>query len=53
MVIWGAPGCGAPTVGCVGPWDPGSGLFRASTRFEVEEVGVAWAEPEGDWLEPP
>jgi hypothetical protein len=26
-------------------------LFRESTRLEVEEVGVACAEPAGDWLE--
>ena len=49
----GAPGIGAPAWDCVGPSGPGSGLFRESTRLEVDEVGVACADPEGDWLEEP
>ena len=44
----GAPGIGAPALDCNGPSGPGSGLFRESTRLDVEEVGVAWAEPAGD-----
>ena len=44
---------GAPGWGCVGPSGAGMDLLRASTRLEVEEVGVAWAEPAGDWLEEP
>jgi hypothetical protein len=31
----------------------GKGLLRESTRLLVEEVGVAEAEPAGDWLEGP
>ena len=49
----GAPGIGAPACVWVGPSDAGSGLFRDSTRLEVDEVGVAWAELAGDWFEEP
>jgi len=48
MLICGAPAGGAPGPGWVGPSGPGNGLFRASTRLDVEEVGVADAEPAGD-----
>jgi hypothetical protein len=49
------PGMGAPACVWVGPSEPepGSGLFLDSTRLEVDEVGVAWAELAGDWLEEP
>jgi hypothetical protein len=43
------PGIGAPGCVCVGP--SGTGLLRASTRFEVDDVGVACAELDGDWFE--
>lgn len=49
----GAPGMGAPAWVCVGPSGPGSGLFLDSTRLEVDDVGVAWAELAGDWFEDP
>ena len=50
MLIPGGPGFGAP--GCVwlGPSEPDNDLLRASTRLEVEPVGVAWPEPAGDWV---
>ena len=44
---------GAPAWDCVGPSELGSGLFRGSTRLDVDEVGVACAEPDGDWFEDP
>jgi hypothetical protein len=47
------PGDGAPAWDWVGPSGPGIGLLRESTRFEVEDVGVACAEPAGDCVEPP
>lgn len=34
----------------MGPSEPDNDLLRESTRLEVEEVGVAWPEPAGDWL---
>lgn len=46
-----APEGGAPGPDWVGP--SGRDLLRASTRLEVEEVGVAWADEEGDWLDEP
>ena len=48
----GPPGIGAPAWLCVGP-SAGRGLFRESTRLEVDDVGVAWAELAGDWPEAP
>lgn len=32
------------------PSPPGRGLLRASARWVCDEEGVAWAEPEGDWV---
>jgi hypothetical protein len=34
------------------PSPEGRGLLRPSTSWVCEEVGVAWAEPEGDWVAP-
>ena len=51
--VVGAPSIGAPACVCVGPSAPGNGLFLDSTRLEVDEVGVAWAELAGDWFEEP
>ncbi len=47
------PGIGAPGCVCVGPSGAGMGLVRESTRLDVEDEGVACAEPAGDWLEEP
>ena len=37
----------------MGPSGVGTGLLRVSFRLEVDDVGVAWAEPEGDWVDEP
>lgn len=51
LLMAAAPGAGAPGPDWVGP--SGRDLLRASTRLEVEDVGVAWADDEGDWLDEP
>jgi hypothetical protein len=48
----GWPGCnefGVPAA----PSPEGRGLLRESTSCVCEEVGVAWAEPDGDCVAPP
>lgn len=41
LALAGGPGMGAPGCICIGGSLLGNGLFRDSTRLDVDEVGVA------------